>query len=175
MADLPAISPGRGWTLNEIEQVLTAGGSVIGMNFSGTSALVGEVATTYKTDAAANPDPPFKFLAYVDTASNVREYFFNNLKSRFAQSRLTQGSVTRGRDMANADVIRAFCEKLYLDLAGADFVLVQDGEAAITFYKDNLTITLDLSTGTAQITMLAPIVTQLRTIIATIKIAFSTE
>jgi len=175
MADLPAISPGRGWTLTEIEQVLTAGGSVIGMNFSGTSALVGEVATTYKTDAAANPDPTFKFLEYVDTASNVREYFFNNLKSRFAQSRLTQGSVTRGRDMANADVIRAFCEKLYLDLAGADFVLVQDGEAAITFYKDNLTITLDLSTGTAQITMLAPIVTQLRTIIATIKIAFSTE
>ena len=43
---------------------------------------------------------------------------FNNLKSRFAQSRLTEGAVVRGRDMANANTIRAYMEKLYLDLAG---------------------------------------------------------
>lgn len=173
--DLPTIKAGRGWTDTEIEGIFTDGGSVMGVNAAGTGALVGEVVTTYKTDTASNPDPTFQFLNFVDTASNVREYFFNNYKARFAQTRLTEGSVTRGRDMANATVIRAFSEKLYQDLAGSDFVLVQDGEAAIVFFKDNFTITLDLATGKATITMLVPIVTQLRSIIATIKIAFSTS
>jgi hypothetical protein len=146
----------------------------MGENAGGNGALVGEVLTTYKTDPASIPDPTFQFLNYVDTSSNIREYFFNNYKARFAQSRLTEGAVTRGRDMANSAVIRAYSEKLYMDLAGADFVLTQDGEDAIQFFKNNLTITLDLATGTATLTMLVPIVTQLRSIIGTIKIAFST-
>ena len=130
--------------------------------------------TTFKTDSGGNPDPTFQFLNYVDTSSNIREYFVNNYRSRFAQTRLTEGAVSRGRDMANSTVIRAFTERLYQDLAGADFVLVQDGEDAFVFFKDNLVITLDLSLGKVTITMLTPIVTQLRVIVATIKIAFST-
>lgn len=172
---LPVIKSGRGWTDQEIEQLHDAGGSVIGVNSAGTAALVGEVVTTYKTDAAANPDVTFKYLNYVDTASGVREYFFNNYKARFAQSRLTEGAISRGRDMANAVVIRAYTERLYQDLAGPDFVLVQDGEDAIQFFKENLTVVLDLASGQVTITMLAPIVTQLRQIIATVKIAFSVE
>lgn len=171
---LPAIKAGRGWTSGEIEQIADAGGSVMGMNLTGTTGLVGEVYTTYKTDPASNPDPTWEFLNYVDTGSNVREYMFNNLKARFAQSRLTEGSVSRGRDMANAVVIRAYVEQLYKDLAGPDFVLVQDGEDAIQFFKDNLTVSLDLASGTATLTMLVPIVTQLRVIVATVKIAFTT-
>lgn len=171
---LPTIKTGRGWTDLEIEQLIDAGGSVMGVNSARTSALVGEVVTTYLTDAASNPDPTFTFLTYVDTARTAREYFFNNLRTRFAQSRLTLGAVSRGRDMANATVIRAFVEKLYQDLAGPDFVLVQDGEAAIEFFKDNLTIVLNLVTGTATITMKLPIVTQLREMVITISITFST-
>lgn len=174
LSDLPTIKPGRGWTDTEIEQLFDAGGAVIGVNTGGTSALVGEVVTTFKTDAASNPDPTFQFLNFVDTASQAREYFFSNLRSRFAQSRLTEGSVTRGRDMANSVIIRAFCEQLYQDLSGADFVLTQAGEAAIVFFKNNLVITIALATGTVTITMLVPIVTQLRVINATFKIAFST-
>lgn len=175
MPDLPTIKPGRGWTQAEIAALDAAGGSVMGVNSGGTGALIGEVKTTYKTDPASNDDVTFGFLNYVDTASNVREYFFNNLKARFAQARLTAGAVSRGRDMANGTVIRAYLEKLYQDLAGADFVLVQDGEAALKYFKDNLTVTLDLSLGKVTITALTPIVTQLRTIIYTVKIAFSTE
>ena len=171
---LPTIASGRGWTDSEIEQLADAGGSVMGVNRTGTGALVGEVFTTFKTDPAGNADVTWEFLNYVDTASNIREYYFNNLKARFAQSRLTEGAVSRGRDMANSSVIRAFVEKLYQDLAGADFVLVQDGEAAIVFFKENLTIVLDLSTGKVTITALIPIVTQLRQIVMTLKIAFST-
>lgn len=173
MSFLPTIRPGRGFTHQEIEDIGTAGGAVMGVNRGGAGALVGEVPTTFKTDSASNPDLTFKFLNFVDTGSNAREYFFNNLKARFAQSRLTEGAVSRGRDMANEVVIAAYLDKLYNDLAGPAFVLVQDGEDAIRFFKQNRTIVLDIATGKATITALVPIVTQLRTIIMTMKIAFS--
>lgn len=176
--NLPLVKTGRGWTNTEIEQlsgISGAGGTVIGINTAGNTAIAGEVVTTYKTDSAGNTDISFKYLNYVDTASNAREYFYNNLKSRFVQSRLTEGDVLKGRDMANDVIIAAYCEKLYQDLAGPDYVLLQAGETALKFFKDNLTVSLDLSTGTATITMIVPLVTQLREILATMKIAFSTD
>ncbi len=171
----PTIKTGRGWTELEITQLGAVGISVIGENLTSTNALVGEVRTTYKTDSAANPDPTFGFLNYVDTASGVREYFSNNYRKRFAQSRLTAGNVSRGRDMANDVVIRAYTEQLYKDLSGPNYILVQDGEVAFVYFKENLSITLDLELGKATIIMFVPIVTQLRQIIAPIKIAFDTE
>ena len=174
LTDLPLIKPGRGWTALEIEQLFDAGGAVMGVNVAGNAAITGEVPTTYKNDPAGNPDVTFQLLNFVDTGRGIREYRFNNLKARFAQSRLTEGAVSAGRDMANAVVIRAFVEKLYQDLAGPDFVLVQDGDVAAAFYKDNLTIVLDLAAGKVTITDLTPIVTQLRQIIMTEKITFST-
>jgi phage tail sheath gpL-like len=172
---MPTIATGRGWTALEVEALLVTGVSVIGVNATGTSALVGEVVTTYKTDSAANADVTFRYLNYVDTSSNVREYYFNNYKSRFAQSRLTDGNVSRGRDMANDVIIRAYSEQLYKTLSGPNYVLVQSGEDAFVYYKENLDVTLDLSLGKVTIVMFVPIVTQLRQIIATIKIAFNTE
>ncbi len=174
MPDLSLIAAGRGWTDVEIEALLALGVSVMGVNSGGDTALVGEVVTTYLTDAASNPDPTFTFLNYVDTGSGIREYFFNNLKSRFAQTRLTTGDVLRGRDQANAATIRAFCEQLYLDLSGTDFALTEAGPASILTFKDSLTVTLDLSDGSVTITADVPIVTQLRTITMTVRIAFST-
>lgn len=173
--DLPLTETGRGWTDQEIEQLFDAGGSVIGNNVAGNTVIAGEVVTTYKTDSAGNPDISFKFLNYVDTASNAREYFYNNLRARFAQSRLTEGDVRAGRDQVNALVIRAFCEKLYQDLSSTDFVLLEDGEDALTFFKQNLSVTIDKANGRATILMVAPLVTQLREILATLKIAFSTQ
>ena len=171
---LPGISSGRGWTDIEIEQLKDAGGSVMGTNRGNDTGLAGEVVTTYLTDAASNPDVTFTFLNYMDTSSNIREYFFNNYKKRFAQSRLTEGNLSRGRDIANELLIRAYSEQLYADLASGDFVLVQSGEEALNFYKQNLDVDLDLAIGRVSVNMFVPIVTQLRTIIGTIKIAFST-
>jgi phage tail sheath gpL-like len=173
--DLPLVATQRGWNNTEIEQLHDAGGAVLGINSAGNAALVGEVPTTYKTDTAGNPDVSFKYLNYVDTASNAREYFYNNLKSRFAQSRLTAGDVIKGRDMANDLTIANYCEKLYQDLSGPAYVLLQAGEAAVKFFKDNLSVVLDLAAGRATVQMTVPIVTQLREILATMKIAFSTE
>ena len=172
---LPLVATGRGWTDVEIEQLDTAGGTVIGNNVANNSSIMGEVVTTYKTDSAGNPDISFKFLNYVDTASNVREYFYNNLRTRFAQSRLTEGDVIKGRDQANAVTIEAYCDKLYQDLSGPDFVLLEAGEEALVFFKNNRTVTINKSLGRATILMVVPLVTQLREIIATMKIAFSTQ
>lgn len=166
---------GLGFTEIEIEGLKTAGGTVMGQNSPGTNHLVGEVVTTYKTDPAGNPDPSWKFLNYVDTMSNVREYFFNNYKKRFAQSRLTEGNVQYGRDMVNKAVFEAYTDQLYGDLASPDYVLTQAGEAAIDYFKANRIVELDLASGTINVDMKTPIVTQTRNIIGTIQISFSTE
>lgn len=175
---IPVLSlpyPGQGFTDIEIAAMELAGGSIIGQNAQGTNVLVGTVSTTYKTNPAGNADPSWKYLNYVDTMSAVREYFFNNYKKRFAQSRLTEGSVIRGRDMVNKAMFEAYTDRLFGDLTGPDFVLCQAGDVALNFFKKNRDVVLDLETGTITVNMLVPIVTQVRTIIGTIKIAFSTE
>lgn len=175
---IPGVSPiksGRGYSQTEIELINNNGASVMGNNMSGNEIVMGQAVTTYLTDSAGNPDISFKFLNYVDTASQAREYFSNNLRSRFSQSRLTTGDVIRGRDQANEETIAAYAEKLYQDLSGPEFVLVQAGETSIKFFKDNLEVVINTVIGRATITMIVPIVTQLREILATIQIAFGTE
>lgn len=172
---LPLIPTGKGFDRTEIESLLTAGVSTIGNNRAGNTTIAGEVATTYKTDSAGNPDISFKFANFVDTSSNVREYMFNNVKARFAQSRLTEGDLIEGRAMANAASVAAFLIGLYGDLSEADFVLTQAGETAQAFFSDNLNITLDLAEGKVTVDMKVPLVTQFREFIATLQIAFSTE
>ena len=164
---------GRGFTELEIEELFAAGGAVIGQNTAASAVITGEVPTTYLTDAAANTDITWKFLNYVDTASGAREYMHNNVKARFAQSRLTNGQITPGRDMANALTIKSYLVQLYSDLASDAYSLVQGGPEAVDFFKQNVTVTIDLSLGKATVTMLLPIMTQLRIIVASVKIDFS--
>jgi phage tail sheath gpL-like len=173
--NLPVIDEGLEFTLDEMAQLKTAGGSILSNNISNNLIIAGEIVTTYKTDPASNSDVSFKYLEYVDTSSNIREYFYNNLRARFAQSRLTEGDVQPNRNMANASIIGAFMDGLYNDLSGSDFVLTQAGETAMRYFKNNRTITLDLANGKVTITMLVPIVTQLRKIVAAMQISFSTN
>lgn len=171
---LPTIRTGLGWTDTQAEQLKTAGASRLGNNRPGNLIISDEQVTTYKTDTAGNPDQTFKFLNFVFTSSNIREFYVNNYRARFAQSRLTEGALIAGRDMANKELIEAFSTQLYVELSGVDFVLTQAGEASLVFFNDNLIVTLDLSTGLVTIIMEVLIVTQLREIRATIQIQFDT-
>ena len=171
---LPIIPTGKGFTDAEISDLNDAGVSVLGNNTARNSIIAGEFFTTYKTDAAGNPDTSFKYANFVDTMSAIREYFFNNLKSRFAQSRLTEGEVEPRRSMANQTIIEGFTNKLYGDLSGEDFVLVQSGEAALNYFKANRTVTLDLANRKVTLTMKTPIVTQLGNIFGSIQLSFTT-
>lgn len=172
---IPVIRKSRGWTLTEIDSLNVSGVSTIGNNKAGNQVIFGEQVTTYKTDASGNPDVSLKFLNFVDTASNAREFFVNQYRSIYAQSRLTEGDLVPGRDMANQAAIEATTISLYSTLSGAEFVLTQAGENARNFFINNLTVSLDLSTGTVTIDMATPLVTQLRNLFATMRIVFSTE
>lgn len=167
--------PGVGFTDIEIEAIKAVGGSVIGTNRTGTNAIVGEVLTTLKTDASGNPEPSFKYLNYVDTISASREYFFNNYKKRYAQSRLTQGAVQQGRDMVNQIGFEAYTDRLYSDQTRSELLLLQGGQEAINYFKANRIVVLDLLTGTITVNMKVPIISQVRNIIGTVEISFSTE
>jgi len=173
--NLSAIDMAQEFTQVEQAALNTAGVFILGNNKARNGVVAGEVVTTYKTDAAGNPDVSFKYGNFEDTMSGVREYYFNNLKKRFGQTRLTEGEIQPRRNMANAQTIKGYCIKLYNDLAGEDYVLTQAGETALTYYKDNISVTLDLSARKATVTMITPIVTQLANIVGTIQIAFSTN
>jgi phage tail sheath gpL-like len=172
---LPIIPTGKGFTRQQINDMADAGISVFGNNVTKTTIILSDVLTTYKTDAAGNEDVSFKYLNYVDTMSTIREYYVNNLRSRFAQTRLTEGTVVPNRNVANGTVIRAYATQLYSNLASEDFILVQAGEDALNFFRDNLQVNIDLQDGQVNLNMVVPIVTQLREIIGNIQVAFSTE
>ena len=174
-AGLDLIDIGKGFTRTEIESLKTAGVSHLGNNRARTSIIADEIVTTRKTDTAGNAETTFKFLNAIDTSVTIREFFFNNLKSKFSQSRLTTGDLIANRNMANQAVIESTLDDLYNQLSGEDFVLTQAGEVARLFFRNNRTVTLDLTLGKVTIVMQTPIVTHLRTIVATIQIAFSTQ
>lgn len=171
---LPVAPTGVGFTAQEVEDLLGDGVSVMGNNSAANTVILGEMVTTYKTDAGGNPDQSFKFLNFVDTSSAVREYFFNNLRARFAQSRLTDGDLVPGRPMANVALILSTLVEFYSTLSGPEFALTQAGETARNTFLSNTSVTLDLATGVVTVLMGAvPLVTQLRQFNATITIAFS--
>lgn len=168
--DLPLIDIGDGFDNSESDSLNTAGISLLGNNIVKNSIIADEIVTTRKTDASGNPEATFKFLNAVDTSSVIREFYFNNNRARFAQSRLTTGDLVANRSIANEQSIRAFQVSLYQDLAG---LLAQSGEDALVFYKQNLSVTLNILSGEVTLAMKVPIVGQLREIAGTIQIVFS--
>jgi phage tail sheath gpL-like len=179
LPSLPLEEIGKSFTDTELSELSTAGAITIGNNIANTNVVVGTAVTTYKTDIAGNPDVSFKYLEYVDTEVTCREYIYNNLRERFSQSRLTSGDIKIGYNVANDQIIKSYLTSLYTELA--DNALVQIGKDPetgvdwLTYFKQNLTVTLDLALGKATVSMLLPIVTQLRTIIMTIQVSFSTN
>lgn len=170
LPDLPLIDPTNEWIVSEQAGLNTAGISYLGNNPSRTQIIAGDMFTTYKTNSASIPDPSFVYLNNVHTISQVREYYYVNFRSNYAQTRLTSGDLIPNVNMANATSISSFCDQLFSDLG--DQALAQKGENALQFYKRNRTVTLDLSAGSATIAMIVPIVVQLRVVLATIQIGF---
>lgn len=167
---LPVADSELFWSDEEVTELLDNGISVIGNNIQNNNVIAGQMVTTYLTDAAANQDVTFKFINYWDTAVGLREFFFNNLKATYPQTRLAEGDLTPLRNEVNEQAITATLLGIYNDLAR--LVVVERGSAAVRFFKDNLTVAIDKATGTAAITMTVAIITQLRKITNEITIAF---
>lgn len=170
LPSLPVPLPSDEFSFEDQDELNTNAVSILGANRAFNTTIFGEMITTYLTDNAGNQDSSYKFLNTVDTASVVRETFFVNYKNRYAQTRLTNGDLLPLRDMANVESIRAFSLEVYRSLASS--ALVQSGTDAEKDFLDNLSVSVDLSTGTATINMAPLLVTQLRAIIGTIQINF---
>jgi len=166
--DLALIPIDEDLTQTQIKSLETSGLSLLGNNIARDSIVMSIARTTNKTI------PTWKFLNTVDTASQVREYFFNNFNERYQQSRLTRGDLIDGRNMQNENSIKTFANELYNDLAKPEFNLTVAGEEALNTFKDNTTITLNLITGEFVILFQqVPIVTQVRKLETVVSIEFA--
>lgn len=173
---LYGVSPivaGKGFSQTEIESLVVVGGSVVGNNVAGNVIILGEIATTYKTNSGGNADLTWHFLETVDTMSAAAEYIFNNLKSDFAQSRMTGGNLVAGFNMVNVEAMRGQMKKYYVDLS--DLALVPAGNDPVQFFLDNLSVVFDLINGKATVGSNLAIVVQLREILVNLKTTFSTN
>lgn len=152
------------------DELNSNGISTFGANRARTGTILSTQVTTFLTDGAGNPDTSFKFLNTVDQASAIREFYFENLKARYAQHRLTDGALVPRRAMANEASIRSFCSELYIALAAE--AITQSGQAALRDYRDTLSVILDLAAGKVTIDQKPLLVSQLRVILGTIQINF---
>jgi phage tail sheath gpL-like len=176
--DLKVPSPGDSFTDVEINLLRDAGGWVVDTNRPGTAVIAGEVVTTYKTDAAGNPDPTFGFLNYVDTATAAREYIVNNTRAQFPQYRATGGALIPQVDSANEASIAAFVAQKNSELA--DLALVNSGIGSVNrvpvdydkLFLQNLTVSLNPVTGKFFVSAKLYIVVQLRGVTYDLAVAF---
>lgn len=162
----------------EIGQLVDAGGWVADTNRPFNTVIAGEVVTTYKTDSAGNPDPTFGFLNYVDTATAAREYIVNNTRAKYPQYRATGGALINGVDSANEASLAAYISELNADLS--DLALVNSGVGSVDgvavdydkLFRENLTVSLNPTTGKFLVDATLYVVIQLRGITYGIAIAF---
>lgn len=168
----PVIPAGKGFSRTQILALTAAGGSVRGNSRAKNKIIWGEVVTTYKTDAAANPDPTFKFLNYVDETTAFRELQYNRTLARYPQSRLVDGDLIPRRPSVNVDSLKSFLVGIYELASRPEYALTVAGEAALSFFRENLNVSIDFASGSATITQRVPIVTQFREFLTTIQIRF---
>ncbi len=170
LPNLPIANPVDEFSDEDRKELSENALSAYGPNEAFNGTIFGEFVTTYLTDTAGNPDSSFKYLNTVDTESLIREFFFVNFKTRYAQTRLTNGDLKAGFDMANEASIRVFARRLYGELANN--VITQSGQVASDDFNTNLAISLNLTTGTVTFSMAPLLVSQFRASIGTFQINF---
>lgn len=169
----PVLESGFGFKNDIVELLNDVGGFVVGNNTAFNKVLLGEVVSTYKTNSSGDPDSSFKNMEGLDTISGIREYMTNNIKADTRQMRLSIGDIVGGRAMSTAASIAGRFHKYYKDLGEAEYVLTVKGSAALAYFKENLTISIDAETGTVTGKMKCPVIVQLREIIVPIEISYS--
>lgn len=173
MKRMAVVPESRLFTETEQQELEEAGATVIGVNRTQTAMIMGPVVLPYKTDPAGNTNITFHYLNYWDTGDVCTEILDNSARARFVQTRLTEGDVVSGYSMENAETIKAHFLDVYRTLA--NIALVQAGSEAEQFVSENITITIDLSTGMVNFDGPLPIVTQLRRIDYILQYAFTLD
>jgi phage tail sheath gpL-like len=164
------------WSQDEQDQLAAAGITLFGNDENNLNVILSTTLTTYKTDISGNPNNSFKFLEYLDTEVTCRETYVVQTRSTFRQTRLTQGDTLPGYSMANSQLISSFVDGVFNYLGQKTLVLIgtlPNGLSAAKFFKTNRKVTIDYASGKATISMLLPIVTQLREMDYYIQVTFN--
>ena len=169
--NMPIVDLDEIWTDTERAALKEKGWGIVGNNIANAEVIADQIVTRYKTDSAGDPDLSFKFLNYVDQSTTVRDVFHTELKEAYRQFRLTEGDLRPNFNITNAAGIRAEMMKIYNELA--DQVIVPDGAAAIKKFTEKLVVTISEIEGLVTISMIDPVVTQLRGIDITMQLVFS--
>ncbi len=164
---------GSGYSYAEQLELENAGVSVAGVNRSGNGIVSGPVVTTWLDDTAGNPDNTWKYLEWRDTHGVVREYLVVNIRKRFAQYRMTIGDAVANFAIVNEQMIRGYILGLMTDLM--DETLVVKGQAARQFIQDNMVVTLNPETRTANVKVLYPQVSQMENVIGTVQYTWTMQ
>ena len=159
------------WTDEERVDLKAAALGILGNNIANSGIIADDIVTRYLTNSAGESDLSFKFLNFVDQASTVRDVFHTTLKSVYAQSRLTTGSLVPGFNITNQADIKAELMSIYLFLA--ENAVVISGADAIRTFKNSITVKVLEVEGKVEITMLDPVVSQLREMNVIMRLTFS--
>ncbi len=134
------------------------GFSIIGLNDTEDTVITGAFVTPYTNDATGADNGSFHYLNYVDTVSVAREIFYEEIKSRYKQTRMASGGTTPGRSAFNEAKLRADCKAIYADLGS--LMLVEQGRDALKYFDDRLVIEFDKINGIAKVQAVLQIVVQ---------------
>jgi phage tail sheath gpL-like len=171
LADMPVTLPADQYTSTEQIELRDAGVTVFGVNRAANFMIMSDVVTTRTTDNAGNDNNSFLYLNYVDTGSVCREIIFNTLKAAYPQSRLTEGDLIDRRSIENAASIKEQLLQIYAFLA--NLALVQAGDSATAFFRENTNVDVSLVDRLVTIDGPLPIVTQIGTINYNLSISFT--
>lgn len=169
---------GKGFTTTEINTLRVGGITTIGLN-SGDLMTMGQMVTTYRTDASGNADDSFFYLNVVDTMSVVREHFVNFFRSAYSQRRVAAETSPNSANITT-EIVRSDCISQYKILANDDNLVTRAGTEALNNYvngnpdgsTNGLTVT-PLTDGTGfTVNHAPPINTQLRNLLGNITTNF---
>lgn len=169
--NLSVIDIDQMWSDTERDFLKDSGFGILGNNVNNSEIIADDIVTRYKTNAAGDLDLSFKFLNYVDQAVTVRDVFHTTLKTVYAQTRLTDGSLVPNFNITNGPDIKAELISIYEFLAAN--AVVPDGDAAFRAFRSSLVVTVFPIEGRVEISMLDPVVTQLRDVDVIMQLTFS--
>ncbi len=146
------------FTESEQRDLEDTGYSIIGLNDSEDMVITGAFVTPYTNDDTGAENGSFHYLNYVDTVSVVRELFYEEIKRKYKQTRMTSGGTTPGRSAFNKAKLRADCKEIYTDLGS--LMLVEQGRDALKYFDDRLVIEFDKINGLSKVQSVLQIVVQ---------------
>lgn len=164
------IPTGKGFSQTEIEGLGDLGCTTFSNDISGQFPVSNKAwLSCYKAASPTAVGLTYATLNRSDCATEARSYFFNNIKETYAQSALTNGSVSGNQNIkiSNARTIRADVNNWFLDLVALNILQggidEQTGINLNTQFNQNLVISVDTSTGTVSGTMQFVVMGQLET------------